>query len=646
MDTHVRLDPDTLPLLDVEVMLSSVLPMRLANLVCITAYNEGAAAFASTLASLHSSLREARRDGLRSAGDCGLCLVVDGREKLSRDLLEFLLAAGLVTPAALQEYQRTRFFFSRRRARELPWPGERCDDDEDIGFVVFIKGRNRGKLHSHALFFGHLCARLQPRLCFQIDCGTTVAPRAVGAMLAQFEREPGTAALASCIATPTLTAADGLIEAWQFMDFATQAAVHWPAELKSGHLSVLPGQFSALRWRSLSANARAAYADEQALRLACAAGDDDPLGRYLRGLVAQRPLDRVTFLAEDRVIGNEILVGRQPWQLAYCAEARATTDACSTPLELLRKRRRWNNGSAACKLWLAGQWATFIRRPDHTPSAKLRFTTSLVRQALLVLQQCAAPATFVCFLMVVARGVDAALQRHAPEVPLALGLSLAVGLATVALRRPGAAWRDALRVVAFAAAYGCLALLLAETLPGASLAGLFLLPVAATLVTTRSVASKGAAVLRRAAEYQFVNPVMQIDLWAYSGARLPDTSWVYEGSHPGRRHPHQRERSIAGPVRGRERAAGRCGSHGAAAGAARARFGARVRAAHVRADALGRTAAAPHRCDASAHRQGRRPGRDRRSRPVNRDQEWGGVDLVALTARRRGAHGYDKARAA
>lgn len=528
MDTLAHFDPDTLPFLDVEATPDSIPALRPAALFCITAYNEGAAAFASTLASLCSSLREARRARLRNAGDSALCLVVDGREAMSEDLLAFLLAAGLVTPAAQKKDQRTRFFFARRRARDLPWLGEGCDDDEDLAFVVCIKGRNRGKLHSHALFFGHMCARLQPRLCFQIDCGTTVAPRAVGAMLAQFDREPDTAALASCVTTPPSTPADGLIEAWQFMDFATQAALYWPAELRSGHLSVLPGQFSALRWCALSVRARVPFADERALRTACVAGDDDPLGRYLRGVAARLPFERVMFLAEDRVIGNEIVVGRRPWQLSYCAEARATTDACSSSLELLRQRRRWNNGSTACRFWLAAQWADFMRRSDRTASAKLRFTTALVWQALLVLQHCAAPATFVCILMLAARAAGTALQHQAPELPLALGMSLAVGLAA-ALRRRGAAWRDTLRVTAFVAAYACLALLLAQTLPTTSLAALLLLPVAATLVTTGSFAPHAGAVLRRAAEYQFVNPVMQIGLWAYSIARLPDTSWGTKG---------------------------------------------------------------------------------------------------------------------
>ena len=94
-------------------------------------------------------------------------------------------------------------------------------------------------------------------------------------------------------------------------------------------------------------------------------------------------------------------------------------------------------------------------------------------------------------------------------------------------------------------------------------------------------------------------------------------------------------RRSGGPVGCRERAAGRCGSGGGSAGGAWAQSGARIRAAHVRPDAFGPTAAAPHRGDASQHRKGLHPRLDRRSRSVNRDQVWGAAELlVALPARR------------
>lgn len=518
---------DAQPYLDVDAGRALAAAPASQLLFCITVYNEPVEALAATLASLQASLAQARGAGRRSAGDACLCLVIDGREKIDAGLLQFLLDARLVTPEALQRDGLTRLFFAAC-----------CNDAEAIDTVVCLKGRNQGKLHSHALFFGHLCARLQPRLCFQIDCGTTVAPPSIGAMLAQFEREPETAALASRVTTPAPAPADGLLAAWQFMDFATQAAVYWPAELASGHLSVLPGQFCALRWRALSGGTlRRPFADDRALRAACRTPADDPLGRYLRGLAAAGPFEQTMFLAEDRVIGNELVLAQRPWTLACCDDAHATTDACSTLPELLRQRRRWNNGSTACRLWLAAQWPAFMRRPDRDARAKTRFTLALLWQALLVLQQLLAPATLACSMLLVACAVDAALVTRGPALPLALGAALALGLAA-ALWPGHARHRGAVRDLASAGALGCLVLLLAGALPWATVAALLGLPAAAAAITAGRFAPNGRTVLRRAAGYFVaVNPVMQAGLGAYAIARLDDTSWGTKGltGHGGRR---------------------------------------------------------------------------------------------------------------
>lgn len=506
------------------------------HLFCITVYNEPVEAVVATLVSLQTSLAQARRAGLRSGADACLCLVIDGREKMDERLLQFLLDARLVTPEALQRDGVTRLFFASRAPHDLPWPGARCDDTETVDTIVCIKGRNQGKLHSHALFFGHLCARLQPRLCFQIDCGTTVEPAAVSAMLAQFEREPGTAALASRVTTPAPGPADGLLASWQFMDFATQAAVFWPAELASGHLSVLPGQFCALRWAALSGGATLEpLAGEHELRADRGREDDTPLSRYLRGLSPEGSLERTMFLAEDRVIGNELIVAARPWRLGCCDDAHATTDACTALPELLRQRRRWNNGSTACRLWLVAQWGDYMRRPDRDMDAKLRFTLAQLWQVLLVLQQLVAPAVACCLYLLVARAVDFSLAAHGPALPAVLGLSLAAGLG--AALWPGRR-RGVLRDTAFLVALVCLAALLADILPWTTWLVCLGLPVFAATICALRFTPRGRLVLRRATEYFLVvNPLMQVTLWAYAIWRLDDTSWGTKGlTHQRRRH--------------------------------------------------------------------------------------------------------------
>jgi chitin synthase len=523
---------DDLPFVDIEVTPGATHAMRPRLLLCVTTYNEPLAMVAATAASVCNSLQHARLARRRAGGDAALCLIVDGREPMASDLLRFLIDARLVTPQASLQDGRTRLFHARRIPSTLPWPeGYRCEDaNEQMGFIVCIKGRNRGKLHSHALFFGRICAGLQPRVCFQLDAGTTVSPVAIGAMLEQFEREPNTGAIASRVTTPVATDG-GLLEGWQYMDFATQAAVAWPAEILAGHLSVLPGQFSGLRWQALAAgrNPRTPCVDERALTTACATDPGDPLGRYLRGIVKRRPFERLMFLAEDRVIGNELVTASPRWNLGYCPEAHAVTDSCTTWPELLRQRRRWTNGSAACRLSLTARWPAEMNKPDRSARWKLRFTLAQIWQMLLVFQQCIAPATLACSLLLTAKAVDSALARGSFAVPGVLAAALAAGMAAALWRRP-AFWRAPLRDAAFAIAFACLAILMAGVLPPLSLAALLLPPILATALTAAAEAPHHRTVLRRAVEYfVVVNPVVQSCLSAYAIARIADTSWGTKG---------------------------------------------------------------------------------------------------------------------
>ena len=224
----------------------------------------------------------------------------------------------------------------------------------EVDFAICVKDENRGKLHSHALFFQWICPELRPELCYQLDAGTVVEADAVSKLVAYMDERPDVAAAASRILTPTPHGAASTLSIWQYMDFVMQKAVTWPTEVASGYLSVIPGQFCVFRWSAVSAPS----------------SDDDetrPFDAYLRGLNAIAPLERVMFLAEDRVFGNEIVLARdKSWRIGYCPAAEATTDACDTFGELLRQRRRWQNSALAVRLWLWGRLPAYLARSDKT----------------------------------------------------------------------------------------------------------------------------------------------------------------------------------------------------------------------------------------------------------------------------------------
>ena len=349
------------------------------NIVCMTLYNESFELLRSSLAALLTSVdaQQSAAPG-RETRSC-VVIIADGRNRIDPDVLHFFRRAELLDTgrsfSALGETVR----LSRQRAGKIMTDlGVVADLADEVNFAICVKNQNCGKLHSHALFFQQICPVLDPELCYQLDVGTVVGASAISKLVAYMAAEPDVAAAASRIRTSAPQGAASTLSIWQYMDFVMQKAVTWPTEVASGYLSVIPGQFCVFRWSAVSAPTSHS-------------GGERPLDTYLRGLNAIAPLERVMFLAEDRVFGNEIVLARgKSWRIGYCPAAEATTDACDTFGELLRQRRRWQN-ALAVRLWLWGRLPAYLARPDKSALDKAGFTISMLWQGLLTASEVMSP---------------------------------------------------------------------------------------------------------------------------------------------------------------------------------------------------------------------------------------------------------------
>ena len=390
---------------------------RFENVICMTLYNEDLTMFGGGLVALVKSIDKYARSHahLRVSGSC-IAIIADGIERIDEEVLSFLRKAGLVDTGfdfcALGE---TVHYSQRVGSEILSALGADGTATATIHFAVCVKPKNHGKLHSHAVFFQGICEELRPRFCFQIDAGTIVDDDAVGRLVAFMEENRSVAAGASRILTAAPEAADSPLAIWQFMDFVSQKAVVWPTEVASGYLSVIPGQFCVFRWSAIDASGM----EENRTR---------PIDSYLRGLNGGSPLERVMFLAEDRVFGNEIVLAKNTsWKIGYCPEAKATTDSCDTFGELLRQRRRWHNSALAVRLWLWSRWPAYLRRGDKRLMEKFRFSTAMSWQGLLTVFEMLSPAFLFLFLWTAFD--DVASTTH----PVLIGSTFAVLIATALL---------------------------------------------------------------------------------------------------------------------------------------------------------------------------------------------------------------------
>jgi chitin synthase len=491
------------------------------NVFCMTLYNEPLEQLKNSLSALIASIEAQEYQAEAPATKSCIVIIADGRDRVDPDTLRFFQSAGLMDTGSSFLALGETVHFSRRRAGDIMATLEAGGQFGcEVSFAICVKNMNRGKLHSHALFFQWICPALGPDLCYQLDVGTVIEADAVSKLVAYMAEEPDTAAAASCILTPTPQgAAASTLSVWQYMDFVMQKAVTWPTEVASGYLSVIPGQFCVFRWSAVSAPSSDA-------------GGERPLDTYLRGLNAVAPLERVMFLAEDRVFGNEIVLARdKSWRIGYCPAARATTDACDTFGELLRQRRRWQNSALAVRLWLWGRLPAYLARPDKSGFEKARFAGAMLWQGLLSASEVMSPAFLVLLLLAAVGGL---IHPRSAAISAAVGGALAAagGLAWLTFANRISRWQSRL----------CLARDAAATLAVVSLLGLAFyvnpLQQAALLVApvvlmagviAASMPGQRWAALRHLSLYFLTDRLISFVLYGYALANVHNVTWGTKG---------------------------------------------------------------------------------------------------------------------
>ena len=115
-----------------------------------------------------------------------------------------------------------------------------------------------------------------------------------------------------------------------------------PLESSFGYVSVLPGAFSAYRFRAILGRPLDQYFH----------GDHslaDRLGP--KGIYGMNIFTKNMFLAEDRILCFELVAkANDKWTLTYVKPSKAETDVPETAAELIGQRRRWLNGSFAASV--------------------------------------------------------------------------------------------------------------------------------------------------------------------------------------------------------------------------------------------------------------------------------------------------------
>ena len=142
--------------------------------------------------------------------------------------------------------------------------------------VCFVlKEKNAKKLNSHRWFFNACCAQLNPNVCILIDAGTRPSGTSLHALHKVFEKNANVGGACGEITVDTGRMCGGLVNplvaAQNFeykmcvcalgsrADSCRSNILDKPLESVFGYISVLPGAFSAYRYKALQGAPLQAY---------------------------------------------------------------------------------------------------------------------------------------------------------------------------------------------------------------------------------------------------------------------------------------------------------------------------------------------------------------------------------------------------
>ena len=383
------------------------------GLIGVTLYNECGNAFSVSLASLAAGIEYLLTRSTQTQMEMTVCFFADGLSNLSASTAKVVqqLDLGFCPNKSIDDemdiYQRN---ISIDELRSIAEQALKDDLDEHWGTVLngvlgeqqrtkgsriyqfekqslptisvlfCIKKNNAGKLDSHWWMYRALGTYLNPKYCFQTDVGTAPDLRAIYNMWQQFENNDDVAGIASSIAPFAPISHKDLLKQWQYCNFSKTIFQDWPNEVAFGYLSVIPGQFSALKWQAI---ADEGYADSQVR----------PLDVYFKGLGELTPYETMLYLAEDRVLCSELAtMPEQSWRLDFASKSAVVTDHCSTWSELYKQRKRWHAGYLACRVDFLSRIPDVILRESNTLKDKCQKSVAAIYHATQLLLDWFIPA--------------------------------------------------------------------------------------------------------------------------------------------------------------------------------------------------------------------------------------------------------------
>ncbi|KAG8685801.1 Chitin synthase, class 2, partial [Ceratobasidium sp. 394] len=339
--------------------------------IVMTMYNEDEVLFVKTMNAVIKNVAHlCQRTKSKTWGPDGwkkvvVCVVSDGRSKINQRTLKVLQLMGCYQDGIAKDEVAgkdvTAHIFEYTSTAVVSETGEVAQGSTPVQILFCLKEQNKKKLNSHRWFFNAFGPLIKPNVCILLDVGTKPTGTSIYDLWKCFDKHSYVGGACGEICVDTGRSCSLLLTsplaASQNFEYKMSNILDKPLESVFGYISVLPGAFSAYRYKALLGKPLQQYFKGETMH---GGSGGDGAGLFERNM----------YLAEDRILCFEIVTKKnEAWTLKYVKSAKASTDVPTTLAEFISQRRRWLNGSffAALhattfqfRIWTSGQ--SFLRK--------------------------------------------------------------------------------------------------------------------------------------------------------------------------------------------------------------------------------------------------------------------------------------------
>jgi len=344
---------------------------RIRMLIVVTMYSESPDELKRTLRGVCKNMKTfKKREDPNFWESIALCIVSDGRKEANKTTLNYLKDdLGLYDEKLMKRAQEggaldvkmhlfevsTQIMFQKKDG------GTHAYSDDKLQMMFALKEKNGGKLDSHLWFFNAFADQLNPKYTFLLDVGTEPRSTALHRLYRCMEDNNTVAGVCGEITAMIEKISDyaNPVVAAQVFEYKVSHFLDKALESTYGFISVLPGAFSAYRWRAIKEEDGKGPLVEYFKTVTCTPGE---LGPFKANM----------FLAEDRILCFELIARKgKAWTLEYVKGAVAETDVPVELVDLLKQRRRWLNGSFFALLYAILNFGRYWEDSRHSLWRKL-----------------------------------------------------------------------------------------------------------------------------------------------------------------------------------------------------------------------------------------------------------------------------------